>query len=253
MRQHTFLSDPAWQEVPWQNHPKTLYDQLYDVLLLAPALLRQGDMLAHMDGQSQLQLARDMISKCWKLDQVLDTLYDKLDKNHEGPLYWPQLACDERLNTQSEDGRLFPVAFHFPNLSLANTVLLYWSLQAMLWDGMCQLYRVMHELQVKFAASTASGPGMNLDWNVFSLRPLGHRVDFASSALNVFQSVEYCLSDEMHDQGPKSVAVPLRISMETLRKYPQYKQEVDWADSAMTQVQGRSLRLLIYYTGSKRG
>ena len=83
-----------------------------------------------MDPHSQLQLATEMIWKCWQIDADLQSLYDSLEKEQEGPVFWPQLARNKDLHVDSEDGMLFPVAFHFPNLSVSNTILIYWGVQA---------------------------------------------------------------------------------------------------------------------------
>ncbi|KIW98379.1 uncharacterized protein Z519_00039 [Cladophialophora bantiana CBS 173.52] len=259
--QPSFLGEPLWKEVPWQRRPKTPYDQIYDFLTCAPELLRQGEMLEHMDPKNKLQLATDIIWKCRKLDAELQSVYDCMEKNHDGPLYWPELARDESLDPRPKNGLLFPVAFHFPNLSIANTVVIYWGVQAILWQGLWQLYGVVAESQVKFvgARDFAQGdvvddsmPLTNTISNVFHLPPLEHRADFATPCRNILQSVEYALQGDMFDQGPKCVAAPLRMAIETLLPYPKYRREVAWAERALEKVQERSLRLLIYYTPSRQ-
>lgn len=264
-RQSTFLSEPAWQKVPWGNKPKTVYDEVYDFFLRAPFLLREGEMLEHMDPVSQLHLATSMISRCWEMDGDILSLYERMEKSREGPLYWPELARDKSLDDDSEDGMLFPVAFNFPNLMIANTVLIFWGVQTMLWHGMFQLYGLMHELRARFASSdtitndngellttlSTNIPANCLTDGTFELHPLGHRTDFWAPGYNVLQSVEYCLNDQTMDQGPKCIAAPLRIVIETLRPYPKHAKAFAWGERAMEKVRSRSLRLLIYYTGAE--
>jgi len=261
-RQPTFLTDPVWQEVPWQRNPKTPFDQIYDFLSLAPELLGRARMFNYLDLNSQLELATDTISKCWQLDHDLLSLYDTLTASQRGPLYWSELARERIFDDDSEDGMVFPVAFHFPNLTVASTVLVYWSIQNLLWQGMNNLYNLMTSLKTKFStgasveeanvdSATVSTASFRTNYaeGILELPPLQHRADFATPARNILQSVEYCLQEEMMDLGPKAVAAPLRIAMETLRSCPEYTREVLWAEEAMTKVQERSLRLLIYYTG----
>ncbi|KIW26630.1 uncharacterized protein PV07_06449 [Cladophialophora immunda] len=253
----SFLGEPLWQEVPWRVRPKTPYDRIYDFLTCAPDLRRQGEMLEHMDPLGKLQLATEMIRKCWKLDAELQSVYDCLEKSHDGPLYWPELARDKSLDLCSNDGMLFPVAFHFPDLSIANTIIIYWGVQAMLWQGLWLLYGVMTELQMNFAEAGAFAQGdadsgsrslTNTVDNIFHFPPLEHRADFAAPCRNILQSVEYSLQGDMLDQGPKCVAAPLRMAIETMVPFPQYRREVAWGERAVKKVQERSLRLLIYYT-----
>ncbi|EXJ80167.1 hypothetical protein A1O1_08309 [Capronia coronata CBS 617.96] len=257
-QQSTFLSDSVWQKVPWRKNPKTVFDQVYDFVIIAPELHRQGAMLKYMDPGDQLRLATEMIAKCWKMDGDLASFYDRLVKSHTGPLYWPQLACGYILDEDKDDELIFPVAFHFANLSVASTVLVFWACQAMLWQGMIQLYRLMDELRDTLRNSSnndAYGKNAELmsepqaDTKCFDLPALEHRADFAAPARNIFQSVEYCLMDEMKDHGPKTIAASLRIAMEILRPHAPYRREMLWAEEAMAKIQARSLRLLVYYTG----
>ncbi|OAL19704.1 hypothetical protein AYO22_09510 [Fonsecaea multimorphosa] len=259
LSQPSFLGERLWQEVPWQIRPKTPYDRIYDFLACAPELHRQGEMLEHMDPCGKLQLATEMIWKCWKLDAELQSVYDCMEKSHDGPLYWPELARDKSLDLGSTDGMLFPVAFHFPNLSIANTVIIYWGVQAILWQGLWLLYGVLAEIQkIQMDPAKAGGFGQedadghnkssgNTVGNICHFPPLEHRADFAAPCRNILQSVEYSLQDDMFDQGPKCIAAPLRMAVETLLPYPQYKREVAWGERAIEKVQERSLRLLIYY------
>ncbi|KAI1626625.1 hypothetical protein EDD37DRAFT_223036 [Exophiala viscosa] len=257
----TFLSEPAWRETPWRSEPKTWFDRVYGYLALAPGLLRQADMFPHLDIDGQLELALHMIPHCWKMDRELDMLSESQRETISGPFYWPEPLPDDT-SSNDYDESLSPVAFHFPNLAIANCVMVHWSVQTMLWHGMVQLYRLMNELKLTFATlgrvedevDPDSAMGrlrslMNCKGDVFDLPPLQHRADFAAPARNILQSVEYCMLDKMVDQGPKIMAAPLRIAIETLRPYPQFTQEVEWGERAMARVQQRSLRLLVYYTG----
>lgn len=255
------MTDPIWLETPWRKQPKTAFDKIYDYLALAPELLAHAQMLEYLDMNKQLELGRAMLSKCWEMDKDLADIWDDMEKRNPSPLFWPELAQDDASSDRSEDGKLFPVAFHFQALGTAVCVVTYWAVQALLWHGMWQLYGLMSELKVKFTtigrvvemdANTESPTqqvGRGIAAEVFDLPPLEHRADFAAPARNIFQSMEYCLLEEMMDQGPKIAAAPLRIAMETLRDYPQFESEVQWAEETMAKVQQRSLRLLIYYTG----
>lgn len=252
--EHSFLGEPLWQEVPWRKRPKAPYDRIYDFLTRVPELHNQGDMLKFMDPHSQLQLATEVIWKCWDIDSDLQTVYDDLEKSHVGPLFWSELARNKDLQSNSGDGMLFPVAFHFANLSVANTVVIYWAVQTILWHGMWQLYRLIAELQIHFAAAgkivdSEGSPESECDGvgNLFKFPPLEHRADFAAPCRNIFQSVEYSLQEDMLDQGPRCCAAPVRIAYETLRFYPKYAREVAWSEKAQSMIQSRSMRLLMYY------
>ncbi|KAL2428893.1 hypothetical protein ABEF94_009541 [Exophiala dermatitidis] len=236
---------------------------VYDFITIATDMHKQGEGIPFMDPISRYQTGREMISECWKTDRALASLYQRLVQSHNGPLCWPERVGEQTFEAEdnaNSNTPLFPVAFHFPNLTIASTVLVFWACQAMLWQGMNQLYRLMGELRREYDKNDLfksalmdleTISGVSADTDPFELPALEHRVYLAAPARNIFQSVEYCLKEEMRDHGPKSVAAPLRIAMETLRPYPEYRRDVVWAEEAMVKVQQRSLRLLMYYTGTE--
>jgi len=254
--QSSFLSDPLWQDVPWRKKGKTPYDRVYEVLLQAPELNHQGGMLRFMEPCKRLRSAIKIIRRCWSIDSELQSIYESLERSHEGPLFWAELARDNSLHGDSEDGKLFPVAFHFPNLTVANTLLIYWAVQAILWHGMWQLYggngaqidaHLAAAANIEIAGDTTQ-EGNDADDGFLKLPPLEHRAEFAAPCRNIFQSVEYCLQDFMLDQGPKCIAAPLRMAYETLVNHLEFIREITWAENAQRKVHSRSLPLLTYYT-----
>ncbi|KIX10638.1 uncharacterized protein Z518_01722 [Rhinocladiella mackenziei CBS 650.93] len=264
-KKSTFLSEPLWQEVPFRKEPKRPYDHVYDYLNRASELLNRGEMLDRMNMDAQLQLATEMISQCWKMDQELLTLYEELETTQSGPVFWPELAQQTSFDHKTEDGMVFPVAFHFPDLFVASTVVVFWAVQSMLWYWLSALYGLMDELRVKLTAagrvvevdeiadiSSTSVLRPRLREDTFNLPPLEYRINSATPALNILQSVEYFLQEDMLDHGPKSIAAPLKAAMEILRLHSGYKTEMLWAEEAMRKVQGRSLRLLVYYSGVEK-
>jgi hypothetical protein len=253
-----FLLDRQWQTVPWQSEPRTLYDKMYDFLMRAPELNRKGSTLRYLTRPQQLHVATWMIGKCWDMDAELEDVYKCLQRENPGDLYWYQLAKDKLLHGESEDGMLFPVAFHFPNLSVANTLFIYWGVQAILWNGMSRLYKVIAELRLYFQNVDKVLDGEHtIPQEVYNAKklieglefpPLEHRADFATPCRSIFQSMEYALSDEMLDQGPKCIVAPVRIAYETLLPYyPSYADELGWAGHALELLQKRSMKLLKYY------
>jgi hypothetical protein len=75
-----------------------------------------------------------MIDQCWMLDAELQRWYKDLESSSPGPLYWPHFSKQESPTDDPELGKLFPVAFHFPNLFTASTIMVYWTAQVMVWS-----------------------------------------------------------------------------------------------------------------------
>jgi len=193
-----------------------------------------------MEPKLQAIVATDLLSKCWELDHELKLLYDQVLNSTEQPLYWTELASNA---AHLEEEIIFPLAFHFLDLESANTLLITWSTQAILWHGMIQLHQLMQHLE--------SVGLVGQDTRPLILREPGHQRDYVPPALNIFQSVEYCTREEFLDLGPKSIAAPLRVAIDILRAYPAYDREVLWGRRMLQKVQARSLRILNFYVESK--
>jgi hypothetical protein len=249
----TFLTSPAWTELPWKHSSKSHFDQVLDFVALTPDVFRQGDALQYLEGHSLLLTTLGIVDQCWKLDAELQGFFERLEHSALGPLYWPKLSKDGNPADNPELGKLFPVCFHFLNLRMANTLMFYWATVLMLWNGFFQLYGIISSIQLdKRTMSGLEDDGscedeVSTQYDMSQLPPLGHRTDFGSVARNICQSVEYCMQDEMLGAGPPSVIAPLNIVIDTLQSHPQYHREVLWAKAAIDRVEKRGMRFLKYW------
>jgi hypothetical protein len=187
------------------------------------------------------------------MDDELSLIEQSMQEDDKGPLYWPELAKLASIQEDEEEGSLFPVAFWFCDLATANSFFSIWSVQTILWHALTRLYGLVQDLQSNseaFAGRTSNR--IPLADPSPSLRPLEHRRDFAAPALNILQSVEYCLQEPMLDTGPRSIASGLHFAIDVLHFYPNYREEVTWAEQVLSRIQGRSLRALRFYSGEVR-
>ncbi|KAK5065389.1 hypothetical protein LTR84_001227 [Exophiala bonariae] len=235
----TFLADPDWQRIPWQNTSKSAYDKIWDLLSFAPELVAKGDMIAKMEPELQANVATDLLSKCWELDHELMLVYDRVMSSGEQPTYWTQLASNV---TATEEEIMFPLALNFRDLNIANTLLMMWSTQTILWHGMMRLTELLHYLQCTLPDGNKV--------QTLVLHELGQQRDYMIPARNILRSVEYCSREEFLDLGPKSIAAPLRIAIDILKLYPSHEQEELWGRLMLQKVYTRSLRLLSFYDES---
>lgn len=209
---------------------------VWDLLSFAPELVATGSMLGRMEPKLQASVAAELLSKCWKLDHELKLLCDQVLSSGEQPLYWTELANNV---PHFEEEILFPLALNFRDLNIANTMLMIWSTQAILWHGMLRLTELMHHLQSTIPTEDEFGTVI--------LHELGRQRDYLTPARNILQSVEYCAREEFLDLGPKSIAAPLRIAIDILKLNPNHGREEVWGRSMLQMLQARSLRLLNFY------
>jgi hypothetical protein len=132
VRQSTFLTDAPWTDSPYEITPKNPSDQLLDFLGLTSIILKRLDGLKHLRSDMYLPTALGIIDSCWKIDADLDLWYKDLEEKSPGPLYWPKFSVDEDPTSDSELGKLFPVAYHFVDVRMAHVVTLFWTTQLIL-------------------------------------------------------------------------------------------------------------------------
>ena len=255
--QSTYLSTSAWRSKPWKTQPKRPFDQVFDFFALAPGLFGQADEIKDLNSHSALNKILEIVARCWEVDAGLERFYAELEAITLGPLYWPELSKEKSPADDEDLGKVFPIAFHFLNLSTADTLMFYWATLLMLWSGLCLLYQAIPDLDLNCQEidcsctlckdKTIEGGNAHIRrFDMTQLPPLNHRSDFVSVAWNICQSVEYCMQDSMLGLGPASVTAPLQIVIETLKEIPGYGREVFWAKEVLDRVTRRGLRILKY-------
>lgn len=268
--QHTYLSEPTWTQIPWKEKAKAPFDEVLDFLILAPAIFKAADELPNKDSPDLLPSVLKILGQCWKMDVALRTFYEKLQRSIPGPLYWPRFSEVVNPADDAERGKVFPIAFHFPHLRLATTLMFYWSTTLMLWNGMTQLYGVLFASAADEASSQdqpnrpSNDPSVEdsrssddeyppppdpIALSLSRLPPLEHRKNYLSMGRNICQSVEFCMQDTMLAAGPISVSAPLAIVIEYFKGSggtPAHERELSWAIFALDRVRKSELRILNY-------
>lgn len=236
----TYLSEEPWIDGPWKDRQKRPMDALLDHLARAPGIFNQVHELQERAPHEVLPTALFIIKQCWEVDRNMRTFYENLERSIPGPLYWPEFSTTR--GTAGERA-LFPISFHFPDLNIANMLMIYWATATMLWSGMSQLYRLVRAL-----SSTETTPNGEIDGSSQSdtsqLPPLEHRLDYHAPARNVCQSVEYCVQDQMLGFGMSSVVAPLTILAETLRHDSKFGLEILWISHVLKKVDEQGVRIL---------
>lgn len=265
----SFLSTPEWCTIPWKYTPKTALDRIWDLLALAPAIFNKAKGFENMDPITRLRTALEVIESMWEIETAQAKFFIELEESIPGPMYWPELSVLNNPADGFDQGKMFPVAFHFCNLRVANTVMTYWSAQVMAWNGLSQLYMLVATTEVDLR--TIHNQGIKFPYDGFKpchkdcpckqetrfpcfthfdlneLPPLGHRANIVTPARNILQSVEYCLQDEMLDAGPAQACAPLNIVIDTFKEHPKHSKYVRWGKAALQMIQKRCMRYLQVY------
>ncbi|KAL7950506.1 hypothetical protein V8C42DRAFT_306714 [Trichoderma barbatum] len=64
-RRDTFLRAPEWTTIPWEQHPKSALDQLFDLVLQLPAIFEQMDRIIHLQATlARRTQAQELLHHC---------------------------------------------------------------------------------------------------------------------------------------------------------------------------------------------
>ncbi|KAM7205062.1 hypothetical protein V8F33_001303 [Rhypophila sp. PSN 637] len=97
-RTPTFLESPEWKTTPWELHPKTLFDRLFDIIVLLPSVLHRADrvFLAEASQHPQHAMARrlmaqDLLQNCLNIERQFDewwTAAIHAANQNQSDMYW---------------------------------------------------------------------------------------------------------------------------------------------------------------------
>lgn len=198
----TFLSSPVWTTLPWQIHPKSMFDRLIDLLAMGPVVLEKGDRVGQVLPHLFLPALVEVVEEVKTLDSRLQTYYTELSDGYSGPLYWESSSAvttlDDRGDTAGalDCGALTP--FRFRDIEMARILTLYWAMLAMVWAGLTDLYTTVEE---NITASEAE--------QVLHLLALEPK-NWLEPIRKVCQSVEFCTSEGPPGIGPLVLAVSIQ-------------------------------------------
>ncbi|KAK7430069.1 hypothetical protein QQZ08_003460 [Neonectria magnoliae] len=72
-RRDTFLSTPEWRTVPWQSHPKSSLDHLFDLILFLPSILAHTDQIIPLEATlNRRGRAQGLLEHCLSLEKKFE-------------------------------------------------------------------------------------------------------------------------------------------------------------------------------------
>jgi hypothetical protein len=221
-----------------------------------------------------LPAALKIVDRCWKIEAELRQLFTALENGSPGPLYWPELSTTVNPADDAELGKVFPVAFHFPNLVTAFTCMIYWASLILLWAVLSHVYQLLGALKVHNAATDSpadtcsschgrAGDNSSHDacncedkpptpqhtttqFDMNQLPPVDPRVDVLAASRNICQSLEYCMQKEMKGLGTTVTVIPLMAVIDILPNFPHCSRELAWAIALREKFNEKGLRLMKY-------
>lgn len=125
-RQDTFLSEHEWITRPWEQHPKSPLDELFDTMLFLPSIFARTDQIVPLQATLDRRLkAQGLLHSCLALEAQFDQWLHHPSMSHgqNGPAYW----AEELVSPGAEIP--FANAFTFRDAQAGMMFLYYWMSQ----------------------------------------------------------------------------------------------------------------------------
>lgn len=253
---------------PWKLRPKRAMDRLIDCLCEASIIYQENDRVEHLDPVDKLESWLEMLSKCWEMDMVIQSVYEQCEKEFPKPMYWSVLSKETSPADDLVRGKVFPVAYKFSNIKVARSLMMSWAISLLVWTGLSLLYQGIASLEFDAGDAHCSNfpeceafddnmchckhlqqqPSGSYKYDISHFPPLGHRTNPKCLVDNVCQSIEYCLHSDIAVWGIWSAGTPLTMIYETAKTLPGLEREIMWMEAMLRKLQARGLRILNYTT-----
>jgi hypothetical protein len=146
----TYLAEPEWLTVPWENFPKTDMDRLFDIQFRLPAIFeREGQLEKEPPSAARKIEAGKLLDQCNKVVKMFDDWYEDLHSRSKERLFWfiPRQTHKEG----SVESLGFDMCFLFSNylqfadLNTAFLHLYYWAALSLFYYKIQQIHRLLSD------------------------------------------------------------------------------------------------------------
>lgn len=239
-RRSSFLNNPEWQNVPWQNSPKDVYQKLYDRGFALAAVLLEIDNVGTLGADTSIAILSKFLHRLSERDADLDAWYMEIIEESPSPLYWlaqtsttSSNARGSRMNEGLEQQPHAPFAFH--TLRLACITVTYWALRIMLSNTIALTCGAILHTNTADRATASQGFGIfTMAEQLGTANASPYRLELAT---NIMRAMPYCLNDSMGLLGAQKSLFALRTALFSLRRHP--GEELKWCQAVYQELDGR--------------
>jgi len=248
----TFLSQPEWREIPWSTAQdgKAPFDRLVDILLDIPDLSAQRQALeSTTDPHQILSGALESIRDGQRMESTVEEWFNHFKDTIPGSLYHPELSNVDSVVDDSDSGKLFPVAFHFPAFIVGQSLVFYWVAVLSVHAHLCFTYEILARLSAMLDSLGRESLSCSCDgtekprhclrhFTMELLPSLGPREQWPrGAAYNICRSVEYFLLDKTRGFGPAGV-LPALTMVKGFWKHAagDWSREIAWVNDMLSRI-----------------
>jgi hypothetical protein len=173
-----------------------------------------------------------LLQLCSSIDGLLLAWNKDLKKHDRSPLYWAVPSVAESPADDPVLGRVFPLAFHFPSLKIAQLLLLYWSMLIL-------LYCTIQDIQERFTKHVTGGSTTQHSFGlqggdrseVYSGPSCPSKELITHLANNIVQSLEYCYRTKNGTLGHQITIFPLWVARSFYESQSDRSRELAWCSA----------------------
>ena len=190
-RKPSFLTSDEWLNLPFQETAKTSRDELVEILLTYPSLLKQADFVRNCeDRTAAFDLCAHLETECYSMDDALEDWHAKILT--EKPKC---IDLEDRLASDFPAENNPSILGNHEALD-AHTVMLYWTARLVL-GGVAELIFI---LQQRFEPCTASSRLVAL-------------VERDQYAINIAHSIGHFLQPRMGTYAAQMTLFPMGVAL----------------------------------------
>ena len=212
MREKTFLAEPAWKTVPWEDSPNTkdVFDYLMDIVCDVPSILADADRLLLSLGSSEALPEEDLFLEVAKRTACamneLDNWWRGWAATHLGRCWERPPDATTRISYDQE-GPVFDTVLFFET---------YWTCYVTIFHNALRivLLGIWHELSnLPYASKHPIGTPNN---EINPLPLLGISTDIRGLALEIFRSIEFSEYQARKFLGTYCILFPILYAQQCL-------------------------------------
>lgn len=191
-RKATYLAQPDWRTMPWEDRQKDCKDALLDIMAQLPGYLEDFDRVKSSDNIMSATRQRKKVLSEWKrLDKALQSWYNNFSAHiaaqlstRQRPTLATDLVAEDFLNTTNDD---------------AHSAVLYWCACLIVHSTIHLLHK---DLSVR-----------DEDYFTIDLHPRAVPLQYTS---NIARCTPYFFRPEAGIVGPRNISFPLGMSLQYL-------------------------------------
>ncbi|KAK3942429.1 hypothetical protein QBC46DRAFT_309455 [Diplogelasinospora grovesii] len=221
-RKPTFLSSPEWLTSPFEHHPKSVFDRLFDIAVLLPSIFARADhILPQEQTLARRLMAQDLLTNCLNVERQFEQWYSSvLSSSQQNPGQPGSSELEEVFwieDSESGSGFMtFADTFAFRDGVTATMFIYYWTFLVTFYPVMERLYWTIFEPVVDGAIPQTMPV---LPSHLQQINPLKYSCGktVREFAANICRSLDFALNSTVQ---PDMLVVPLFVVRQFYTRVP---------------------------------